>query len=115
MNSYPSPHINTEKSTIEFFLHSDCLPQQSDYVSKVDVTGISQVSLSGTFNNWAQDVLFMIPDEDGGWKIEIPLLPKGKYQYKFFVDDKMWMEDVENPDREPDGVQGFRSVLIVKE
>src|SRR4028118_1954297 len=101
MEVQTSPLINTQKKTIEFSLHN--LPA---YIS---IKGASQVSLSGSFNNWAQDVLLMKPDEEGGWKIEIPMLPQGKYQYKFFVDDKMWMEDISNPEREPDGLTGFNS------
>ncbi len=45
--------------------------------------------------------------------IEIPMLPEGKYHYKFFIDGRMWMEDIENQLREPDGVTGWNSVLTV--
>ena len=55
----------------------------------------------------------MQPEKDGVWKIEIPMLPRGKYYYKFFIDDRMWVEDVDNPDRVPDGVHGWNSVLNV--
>ena len=55
----------------------------------------------------------MKPDRDGMWQIEIPMLPKGIYHYKFFVDDKMWTEDINNPNREPDGVIGFSSILTI--
>ena len=98
MRSYASPHINKRRHSIEF---------------KLRVNGASQISLAGSFNNWAQDVLYMQPDKDGSWKIKIPLLPKGTYQYKFFLDDKMWMEDIDNPYREPDGKTGFNSLLFV--
>ncbi|MEJ7736604.1 MAG: hypothetical protein WKF97_04180 [Chitinophagaceae bacterium] len=98
MNTLTSPLVNTNKKTIEFFLHNDCA---------------SHVSLSGSFNHWAQDVLPMRPVRAGLWKIEIPMLPKGKYQNKFIIDDKTWMEDIENPNREPDGVTGFYSILNI--
>ncbi len=98
MKVQSSPRINTQKSTIEFFVENDCA---------------SQISLSGSFNHWAQDVLLMKPDKNGVWKIEIPMLPKGKYLYKFFIDDKMWMEDIDNPNRLPDGLSGFYSVLHI--
>jgi hypothetical protein len=55
----------------------------------------------------------MKPAEDGYWKISIPMLPKGKYYYKFYIDEKVWMEDIENRLREPDGVTGWNSVLTV--
>ena len=41
------------------------------------------------------------------------MLPAGKYQYKFLLDGQKWMEDIENPLREPDGVAGWNSVLTV--
>lgn len=99
MKPVHSPHIDTKKKTIEFYIQNDCA---------------RQISLAGSFNNWAQDVLLMKPGKNNVWKIEIPILPSGKYHYKFFLDDKMWMEDVDNPHREPDGVSGFNSVLSVE-
>ena len=98
MKNLTSPHINKHKKTIEFHVQNE---------------QASQVCLSGSFNHWAQDVLLLKPDKKGLWKIEIPMLPKGKYHYKFFVDDKMWMEDIDNPYREPDGFTGFYSILTV--
>ncbi len=99
MKTHASPHINGKKKSIEFFVQHDCA---------------SQISLAGSFNHWAQDVLLMEPGKNGLWKIEIPMLPSGKYSYKFFVDDKMWLEDVENPYREPDGFHGFNSILVIE-
>ena len=98
MNLDKSPNINRQNNTIEFVFHSDFA---------------EQVSLSGSFNHWAKDVLILEPGKDGLWKIEIPLLPEGKYLYKFCVDEKTWMEDIDNPYREPDGFNGFNSVLNV--
>ncbi len=99
MKTFHSPHINKRKKTIEFYIHNE---------------KAQQISLAGSFNNWAQDVLLLRPGKDGNWKIEIPLLPEGRYHYKFFLDDKMWMEDIDNPYREPDGLSGFNSVLFVE-
>jgi serine protease AprX len=99
MKPQESPYINKKKKTIEFYVHNDCA---------------SQISLAGSFNHWAHDVLLMEPAKDGMWRIEIPMLPTGRYQYKFLVDDKMWMEDYENPLHEPDGFRGFNSILVVE-
>ena len=98
MQPLTSPQINTTNKTIEFYAHNDCA---------------TQVTLTGSFNNWAKDQLVMHPEKDGLWKIEIPMLPKGRYSYKYFVDDKMWMEDIDNPYREPDGLIGFNSILNI--
>jgi serine protease AprX len=96
---YPSPFINAPKNTIEFFIENTCA---------------EEISLAGSFNHWANDVLLMEPAKNGFWKIEIPMLPAGKYQYKFLIDHKHWMEDVDNPYREPDGFNGFNSIFIVE-
>ena len=98
MKPYTSPFINRQKRTIEFYIENTCA---------------EEISLSGTFNHWAQDVLLMEPANNGLWKIEIPMLPQGKYHYKFLIDKHHWMEDIDNPFREPDGFSGFNSVLIV--
>jgi len=99
MNVHESPFINRRKKTIEFNIKNGCA---------------HQISLSGSFNHWAQDVLLLQPGKNGTWKIEIPMLPQGKYYYKFFIDDRMWVEDVDNPWREPDGLIGWNSVLVVE-
>lgn len=93
-----SPYINRQKQTIEFYLFNDCA---------------EQISLAGSFNDWAKDILLMEPGRNGFWKIEIPLLPEGRYYYKFFMDSLHWMEDIDNPYREPDGYSGFNSILII--
>ncbi len=104
MENQSSPQIN--EKTIGFSLHDDS-------ASHVSFAGASQVSLSGSFNNWAKDVLQLEQDDNGVWKIEIPMLPEGKYHYKFFVDDKVWTEDIDNPNREPDGSIGFYSIFTI--
>jgi serine protease AprX len=99
MKPNASPFINPTKNSIEFYMQSDCA---------------SQISLAGSFNHWAQDVLLLEPGRNGCWKIEIPMLPTGRYLYKFLIDDKIWVEDVANPYREPDGFSGFNSLLIIE-
>ena len=98
-NPTKSPYINRGNKTIEFVFYSHCA---------------EQVSLSGCFNEWARDVLLMEPGLNGLWKIEIPMLPEGRYPYKFLLDEKMWVEDINNPYREPDGFTGFNSLLIIE-
>jgi serine protease AprX len=99
IKSNASPFVNQQKNSIEFYMQSDCA---------------SQITLAGSFNQWAEDVLILEPGRNGLWKIEIPMLPTGRYSYKFFIDDKMWVEDVDNPYREPDGFSGFNSLLILE-
>jgi 1,4-alpha-glucan branching enzyme len=98
MTTHPSPYINRRKKTIQFHINNSCA---------------RQITLAGSFNHWATKQLELKQDKSGNWTIEIPMLPEGKYHYKFFIDDKMAMEDIENQYREPDGVAGWNSVLNV--
>jgi serine protease AprX len=98
MKHHTSPFINKRKKAIEFYIQNPCA---------------SHISLAGSFNHWAHDSLLMEPAKNGLWKIEIPMLPKGTYQYKFFIDDKIWTEDIDNVYRQPDGLNGFNSILMV--
>ena len=98
MKPHQSPFINTKKKTIEFSIENHCA---------------DHISLTGSFNHWAKDELPLKPQRDGLWSIEIPMLPHGKYHYKFLIDDRMEMEDIDNQYRELDGVTGWNSVLNV--
>jgi serine protease AprX len=97
---YSSPYISYDKKMIGFYIQHDCA---------------SQISLAGSFNQWAQDELLMEPGKNGVWRLEIPILTAGRYRYKFFIDDKIWIEDYDNPYREPDGFNGFNSILIIEQ
>jgi serine protease AprX len=94
-----SPFINRDKNLIELYIQNHCA---------------EEITVAGSFNNWEDSQLLMEPCSGGLWKLELPMLPKGKYHYKFFIDRKMWMEDVDNPYREPDGFSGFNSILNIE-
>ena len=93
-----SPYLHRDRKTIEFIYYNDCA---------------EEVALAGSFNSWSSDLLLQ-PGSNGIWKAELPMLPSGKYQYKFVIDRKTWVEDFSNPYREPDGVNGFNSILFVE-
>lgn len=54
------------------------------------------VVLSGDFNSWSHSEGAMSISGDGVWSIVLEM-PPGVYQYKFLVDDTLWVEDPENP------------------
>ncbi|MBI5244306.1 MAG: alpha amylase N-terminal ig-like domain-containing protein [Elusimicrobia bacterium] len=72
----------------------------------------STVSLAGTFNNWRKDELILQPDGAGAYRLELSL-PTGRYAYKFVLNGEIWNRDPDNPSQEPDGFEGFNSVLRV--
>lgn len=61
----------------------------------LDPTAYS-VSLAGTFNNWDTRANPMTRDEEGVWRIVLPL-GAGRYEYKFVINGSTWMADPDNP------------------
>ncbi|MFH1843316.1 MAG: alpha-amylase family glycosyl hydrolase [bacterium] len=76
------------------------------------ISGVSNVFLAGTFNDWNDSHTRMIDaDEDGTYSVTLLLSP-GNYQYKFVVDGQ-WQQDPANPLGADDGFGGQNSVLKV--
>ncbi|MFW5740144.1 MAG: alpha-amylase family glycosyl hydrolase [Myxococcota bacterium] len=72
--------------------------------------GQTEVALAGSFNSWSPSPMvqhgpeWVAVVEDLAWGSEI--------QYKFVVDGE-WIADPANPNQEPDGYNGYNSVLTV--
>ncbi|MBX7244217.1 MAG: alpha-glucosidase C-terminal domain-containing protein [Candidatus Sumerlaeaceae bacterium] len=73
---------------------------------------VKKVYVAGSFNGWnsTADALEG-PSPDGSYALTRQLDP-GTYRYKFVADGN-WLADDTNPDKEPDGHQGFNSTLHV--
>jgi cyclomaltodextrinase / maltogenic alpha-amylase / neopullulanase len=69
-----------------------------------------KVFLFGSFNSWNRSDLQM-KEVNGEFEITIPLEP-GRYQYKFFADGAELM-DPKNPDKIPNGMGDYNSVLTI--
>lgn len=70
-----------------------------------------KVFLFGSFNSWNRSELEM-KNENGIYSVSIPLEP-GRYQYKFFADGTE-LVDPANPDKIPNGMGDYNSVLTVE-
>ena len=74
--------------------------------------GEHHVVLSGDFNGWATDTMFMNRNTEGIWEIPI-VLPPGRYQYKFVVDGH-WIPDPLSPENVWNRHGTLNSVIEVK-
>ncbi len=79
---------------------------------------IKSLSIAGTFNNWNHKYDTFRKVENLSIKKRdkyqiILLLPEGEYEYKFVVNDKMWIEDPNNSNKKADGNGGYNSLLVV--
>jgi cyclomaltodextrinase len=76
------------------------------------ISGITNVFLAGTFNEWNDSKTPMLDaDKDGTYTVTL-LLAQGTYQYKFVVDGN-WKADPNNSEGTDDGFGGQNSVLKV--
>ena len=71
-----------------------------------------KVFLFGSFNSWNRSALEM-KNNNGIYTISIPLEP-GRYQYKFFADGAELI-DPGNPEKIPNGMGDYNSVLNVEQ
>jgi cyclomaltodextrinase len=70
-----------------------------------------KVFLFGSFNSWNKSDLEM-KNINGKYEIKIPLEP-GRYQYKFFAEGSELI-DLNNPEKIPNGMGDYNSVLAVE-
>ena len=83
--------------------------QQVTFIFKPN-ENYKNVFLFGSFNSWNRSALPM--NKNGNiYQVTIPLEP-GRYQYKFFADGKELM-DPDNPQKIPNGMGDYNSVLSV--
>jgi len=76
------------------------------------ISGVANVFLAGTFNDWNDSKTRMTDaDNDGTYTVSL-LLAEGTYQYKFVVDGN-WQQDPDNPETADDGFGGQNSILTV--
>ncbi|NOX88976.1 MAG: hypothetical protein GXO77_08120 [Calditrichaeota bacterium] len=74
---------------------------------------VKKVALVGEFNNWNSSARLMKFDSlSNEWKIKIPL-KSGKWEYKYVINDSIWIPDPSNPNKIADGWNGFNSVRHV--
>lgn len=73
------------------------------------------VHVAGSFNGWPQTIAgggWPLKESGGTWTLE-RALPAGTHTYKFVLDEKDWIVDPANPNRQSDGYGGENSVVTV--
>ncbi|MBN2121304.1 MAG: AAA family ATPase [Candidatus Omnitrophica bacterium] len=70
-----------------------------------------KVYLVGDFNDWKKSNDYSMVLKDEIWQKSLSL-PRGKYRYKFIVDER-WTHDDLNPEKESDSFGGYNSLIIL--
>lgn len=72
------------------------------------------VSVAGDFNEWSQIASPLERNGSGLWSTEIVAPRAGRFEYKFIVNGKRWIEDPSNGLKAPDNYGGLNSVLVIE-
>ena len=72
------------------------------------------VSLAGDFNDWNPASHPLTQDTSGLWLCKLAPPGPGRYEYKFVVDDRRWIEDPSNGMKVSDGFDGLNSLLSIR-
>lgn len=90
------------------------LVQNGDLVFVFHDDEAQTVSLAGDFNGWNAASTAMTKDVNGLWICRFTTPGPGRYEYKFVVNNRRWIEDPSNGLRVSDGYGGLNSVIIVQ-
>ena len=71
------------------------------------------VRVHGSWDDWRGDGLPARLVEPGLWQADLPRPARGRYEYKFLLDDHRWMDDPDNPVKAPDGYGRLNSVIAI--
>jgi 1,4-alpha-glucan branching enzyme len=72
------------------------------------------VSVAGEFNGWSQIATPLKRNTSGLWSTEIVVPRAGRFEYKFIINGRRWIEDPSNGMKAPDNYGGLNSVLVIE-
>src|SRR5687767_657101 len=72
------------------------------------------VAVAGDFNGWSEVATPLKRNASGLWSTDIVVPRTGRFEYKFIVNDRRWIEDPSNGMKAPDKFGGFNSVLVIE-
>jgi len=71
------------------------------------------VSVAGDFNGWSHVATPLKRNDSGLWSTEIKG-PTGRFEYKFIINGRHWIEDPSNGMKAPNNYGGLNSVLDIR-
>jgi 1,4-alpha-glucan branching enzyme len=72
------------------------------------------VAVAGDFNDWSHDATLLKQNPSGLWVTEIAIPRAGRFEYKFIINGRRWIEDPSNGMKAPDNYGGLNSVLVIE-
>jgi len=89
---------------------------------QVDASGVTfwlydnssrQVHVRGSWDDWSAPGIAAEQVRPCVWRAHMPPLDAGRYGYKFLLDGWVWLDDPDNPRKEPNGYGSFNTILEI--
>jgi 1,4-alpha-glucan branching enzyme len=82
-------------------------------ISSVDGNEFENASLVGDFNNWDAEADKMKKlKKDGSFSLQKTFDGEKEYQFKYLLDGKVWMNELEADKQVPSGYVGYKNSVI---
>jgi serine protease AprX len=75
----------------------------------------SSVEVLGSWDDWRSPGIAATSVEPGYWRTLPMHLSAGRHAYKFLLDGQRWLDDPDNPRKEPDGLGSLNSAVVIPE
>jgi serine protease AprX len=72
------------------------------------------VSVAGDFNGWSHVATPLKRNDSGLWLTEIAVPGAGRFEYKFIINGRRWIEDPSNGMKAPNDYGGLNSILVIE-
>ena len=72
------------------------------------------VSIAGDFNEWNHLTTPLKRNDSGLWFTDIVIPRTGRFEYKFIINGRHWIEDPSNGLKAPNNYGGLNSVLVIE-
>lgn len=82
-------------------------------LSKEDALGAENVNIVGEFNNWSTKQTPMKKLKDGSFTLTLDLESKRQYQFRYLIDDQLWVNDPAADKYVPSGYAGSDNAVVI--
>jgi 1,4-alpha-glucan branching enzyme len=82
-------------------------------LSKKEVSNATNVNIVGEFNNWSTKETPMKKQKDGSFSLSLNLKSGHEYQFRYLIDDQVWMNDPAADKYVPSGYADSENSVIL--
>jgi 1,4-alpha-glucan branching enzyme len=82
-------------------------------LSREDALGAENVNIVGEFNNWSTKQTPMKKLKDGSFTLTLDLESNSHYQFRYLIDNQLWVNDPAADKYVPSGYAGSDNSVVI--